>query len=56
MSGPILWFLGSAFSALVSAVFWVLAMRDGDRPLAWATTIAVVVFSGAAARFLWELL
>jgi hypothetical protein len=51
MSNPLFWFLGAVSGALASSFFWVLARRAGDRELAWATAVAVVVFLGAALYF-----
>ena len=36
-------FLGAISCALASAFFWLLAVRSGDRGLAWMTATAVVV-------------
>jgi hypothetical protein len=43
--------LGAAIGAVVSAYFWVLARRDGDRALMWATGVAIVAFCVAALFF-----
>jgi hypothetical protein len=51
VSGTLLLFLVAAIGAVVSAYFWVLARRDGDRPLMWATGVAVVLFCVAAYFF-----
>ena len=51
VSDPLFWFLGAVSGALASAFFWVLARRTGDRGLAWATAVAVVVCCGAALYF-----
>ncbi len=51
MSNPVVWFLGSAFSALVSGLFWVLARRADDAGLARATAAAAVAFGAAALYF-----
>ena len=42
------WFLGAISCALASAFFWLLAVRSGDRKLAWMTASAVVVCRVAA--------
>jgi len=41
-------FLGAVSCALASAYFWLLAVRFGDRRLAWTTAVAVVVCGVAA--------
>ncbi|HEX4993034.1 MAG TPA: hypothetical protein VFV45_07350 [Rubrobacteraceae bacterium] len=41
-------FLGAVSCALASAFFWLLAVRSGDRTLAWMTATAVVVCCVAA--------
>jgi hypothetical protein len=41
-------FLGAISCALASAFFWLLAVRSGDRTLAWMTATAVVVCCVAA--------
>jgi hypothetical protein len=41
-------FLGAISCALASAFFWLLAVRSGDRMLAWMTAAAVVVCCVAA--------
>lgn len=41
-------FLGAVSCALASAFFWLLAVRSGDRALAWMTAVAVVVCGVAA--------
>jgi hypothetical protein len=51
VSDPLYWFLGAATGGVVSAYFWVLARRDGNRPLMWATGVAVVAFCVAALFF-----
>ena len=55
MSSPLFWFLGALSCAIASAFFWVLARREGDRVLTWATAVVVVV-SCVAAIFLGRLL
>jgi hypothetical protein len=42
------WFLGAISCSLASAFFWLLAVRSGDRRLAWMTASAVVVCCVAA--------
>jgi hypothetical protein len=42
------WLLGAISCALASAFFWLLAVRSGDRRLAWMTASAVVVCCVAA--------
>jgi hypothetical protein len=42
------WFLGAVSCALASAFFWLLAVRSGDRKLAWMTAVATVVCCVAA--------
>jgi acyl-coenzyme A synthetase/AMP-(fatty) acid ligase len=37
------WFLGAISCALASAFFWLLAVRSGDRTLAWMTASVTVV-------------
>jgi hypothetical protein len=51
VSNTVIWFLGSVFSAVVSGLFWMFAWRAGDRGLARATAVAVVVFCVAAFYF-----
>jgi preprotein translocase subunit SecG len=51
VSNTVIWFLGSVFSAAVSGLFWMLARRAGDRGLARATAVAVVVFCVVAFYF-----
>ena len=51
MSDPLFWFLGAVSGGLASAFFWVLAQRAGDRGLARATALAVVVCCAAALYF-----
>ena len=52
--GVLFWFL--VFSALASAWFFVGALRDLDRQLAWYSAIAFVLLSAAAAAELaWRL-
>jgi hypothetical protein len=41
-------FLGAISCALASAFFWLLAVRSGDRRLAWMTATAVVACCFAA--------
>jgi asparagine N-glycosylation enzyme membrane subunit Stt3 len=41
-------FLGAVSCALASAFFWLLAVRAGDRRLAWMTAVAVVLCCVAA--------
>ena len=41
-------FLGAISCALVSAFFWLLAVRSGDRGLARMTALAVMVCCVAA--------
>jgi hypothetical protein len=41
-------FLGAVSCALASAFFWLLAVRSGDRGLAWMTASATVVCCVAA--------
>ena len=48
MSDPLFWFLGAVSGALASAFFWLLAVRSGDRGLAWTTAAATVVCCVAA--------
>jgi hypothetical protein len=48
VSGSLFWFLGAVSGALASALFWVFAVRTGDRMLARATAVAVIVCCGAA--------
>ena len=48
MSDPLFWFLGAVSGAVASTFFWVLARRTGDRGLARATAVAVVVCCAAA--------
>jgi len=48
-------FLGAVSCALASAFFWLLAVRSGDRRLAWMTATAVVVCC-VAALFLMRML
>jgi hypothetical protein len=45
-AGFLFWFL--VLCALGSAVFFVLAIDNGDRPLAWYAAIAFVLICGAA--------
>ncbi len=45
-AGLLFWFL--VFSALASAWFFVGAVRDVDRQLAWYSAIAFVLLSAAA--------
>ena len=53
-AGLLFWFL--AFCALASARFFVGALRDLDRRLAWYSAIAFALFSAAAAAELaWRL-
>jgi hypothetical protein len=42
------WFLDAVSCAQASAFFWLLAVRSGDRRLAWMTAMAVVVCCVAA--------
>jgi hypothetical protein len=42
------WFLGAISCALASAFFWLLAVRSGDRRLAWMTAVTAVVCCVAA--------
>ncbi len=42
------WFLGAISCALASAFFWLLAVRSGDRRLAWMTAVTAVVCCAAA--------
>ncbi len=49
------WFLGAVSCAVASAFFLVLAVRAGDRTLAWMTAVVVVV-AWVAALFLARLL
>jgi hypothetical protein len=42
------WFLGAISCALASVFFWLLAVRSGDRGLAWMTAAATVVCCVAA--------
>jgi FtsH-binding integral membrane protein len=51
VSNPVVLFLGSVFSALVSGLFWTLARRADETGLARATAAAVVVFGAAALYF-----
>jgi hypothetical protein len=51
VSNSVVLFLGCVFSAAVSGLFWMLARRAGDRGLAWASAVAVVVFCVAALYF-----
>jgi hypothetical protein len=41
-------FLGAISCALASAFFWLLAVRSGDRMLAWMTATATVACCAAA--------
>ncbi|HEX2182876.1 MAG TPA: hypothetical protein VHH10_11370 [Rubrobacteraceae bacterium] len=41
-------FLGAVSCALASAFFWLLAVRSGDRTLAWMTAAATVACCVAA--------
>jgi hypothetical protein len=51
VSGALYWFLGTAIGTVVSAYLWVLAWREGNRPLMWVNGVGVVVFCGAALFF-----
>jgi hypothetical protein len=51
VSNSVVLFLGCVFSAAVSALFWTFARRAGDRSLARASAVAVVVFCAAAFYF-----
>jgi hypothetical protein len=51
MSTTVILFLGSVFSAAVSGLFWMFARRAGDRGLARATAMALVVLCAAALYF-----
>ena len=51
MSSIVVLFLGSVFSAAVSGLFCMFARRAGDRGLARASAVAVVVFCVAAFYF-----
>jgi hypothetical protein len=51
VSNSVVLFLGSVFSAAVSGLFWMFARRAGDRGLARASALAVVVFCAAALYF-----
>jgi hypothetical protein len=51
VSDPLFWFLGAVSGGVASAFFWVLARRAGDRWLARATAVAIVVFCSAALYF-----
>jgi acyl-coenzyme A synthetase/AMP-(fatty) acid ligase len=46
------WLLGAVSCALASAFFWLLAVRSGDRTLAWMTASATVVCCVAAVLLL----
>jgi hypothetical protein len=46
-AGPLFWFL--TLCALASAVFFVLALGNRDRQLAWSAIIAFVLLCVAAA-------
>jgi hypothetical protein len=46
--GASFWFLGAISCALASAFFWLLAVRSGDRTLAWMTASATVACCVAA--------
>ncbi len=53
-AGLLFWFL--VFCALASAWFFVGAVRDVDRQLAWYAAIAFVLFSAAAVvELVWRL-
>ncbi len=53
-AGLLFWFL--VFCALASAWFFVGAVGEGDRQLAWAAAIAFVLFCAAAvAELAWRL-
>ena len=53
-AGLLFWFL--VFCALASAWFFVGALRDLDRQLAWYSAIAFVLLSAAAAaELVWRL-
>jgi hypothetical protein len=51
MSTTAILFLGSVLSAAVSGLFWMFARRAGDRGLARATAMALVVLCAAALYF-----
>jgi hypothetical protein len=48
VGGYLLLFLSAISCALISAFFWLLAVRSGDRGLARMTAVAVVVCCAAA--------
>ncbi len=53
-AGFLFWFL--VFCALASAWFFVSALRDLDRQLAWYSAIAFILLSvAAAAELAWSL-
>jgi preprotein translocase subunit SecG len=51
VSNSVVLFLGCVFSVAVSGLFWMFARRAGERGLARATAVAVVVFCAAALYF-----
>ena len=55
VGNPLFWFIGALSCAVASTFFWVLAVRAGDKTLAWMTAVVVVV-ACVAALFLGRLL
>ena len=53
-AGFLFWFL--VFCALTSGVFFVLALHNEDRQLAWSAVVAFLLLSAAAAaELVWRL-
>jgi hypothetical protein len=53
-AGPLFWFL--VFCALASGVFFVLALHNEDRQLAWSAVVAFLLLcAAAAAELVWRL-